>query len=209
MKKYITEFIGTFFLTLTIGLVVLGGKGDFAPLAIGSVLMVMIFAGGHISGAHYNPAVTLAVWIRGKIAVSDAIPYMISQILGAGLASAIVIYLLNDKIPAEAVVMVDSMKGLLAEFIGTFALAYVVLNVATAKGTSGNSFYGLAIGFTVMSMAYAMGNISGAAFNPAVAFCVSVLKMASWSSFWVYLLGCFGGAALAALVFKFCNPDDK
>ena len=101
------------------------------------------------------------------------------------------------------------MKGILAEFIGTFALAYVVLNVATAKGTNGNSFYGLAIGFTVLSMAYAMGNISGAAFNPAVAFCVSVLKMASWSSFWIYLLGCFGGAALAALVFKFCNPDDK
>ncbi len=72
MKKYITEFIGTFFLTFTVGMVVLGGKGDFAPLAIGSVLMVMIFAGGHISGGHYNPAVTLAVLLRGKITLRDA-----------------------------------------------------------------------------------------------------------------------------------------
>jgi aquaporin Z len=209
MRKYITEFIGTFFLTLTIGMVVLGGKGDFAPLAIGSVLMVMVFAGGHISGAHYNPAVTLAVLLRGKISIRDAIPYMIVQVLGAAVASYIVMYLLEDKIPDHAVVMVNSWKGLLAEFIGTFALAYVVLNVATAKGTSGNSFYGLAIGFTVLTMAYAMGGISGAAFNPAVAFCVSLLKLASWSNFWIYLLGCFGGASLAALVFKICNPDDK
>jgi aquaporin Z len=209
MRKYITEFIGTFFLTFTIGMVVIGGKGDFAPLAIGSVLMVMVFAGGHISGAHYNPAVTLAVLIRGKISAGDAIAYMIVQILGAGLASLAVMYLLNDKIPDQAAVMVDNAKGLLAEFIGTFALAFVVLNVATAKGTSGNSFYGLAIGFTVLTMAYALGGISGAAFNPAVAFFASVMNLASWSRFWIYLLGCFGGASLAAIVFKICNPDDK
>jgi aquaporin Z len=209
MRKYITEFIGTFFLVLTIGMVVLGGKGDFAPLAIGSVLMVMIFAGAHVSGAHYNPAVTLAVLLRGKITLSDAIPYMIVQILGGVVASYVVMYLLNDKIPVNAAVMVNTTKGLLAEFLGTFALAYVVLNVATAKGTSGNIFYGLAIGFTVLAMALALGGISGGAFNPAVAFCVSLMKLASWSSFWVYLLGCFGGASFAALVFKICNPDDK
>src|SRR5664279_4734705 len=209
MRKYIVEFIGTFFLTLTIGMVVLGGKGDFAPLAIGSVLMVMIFAGGHISGAHYNPAVTLAVLLRGKIKLNDAIPYMIVQILGATLASFSVMYLLDAKIPNDAPAVTDMAKPLLAEFFGTFALAYVVLNVATAKGTSGNSFYGLAIGFTVLAMAYAMGDISGAAFNPAVAFCAAMLKMKSWTSFWVYLVGCFGGASLAAGVFKICNPDDK
>ena len=177
MKKYITEFIGTFFLTFTVGMVVLGGKGDFAPLAIGSVLMVMIFAGGHISGGHYNPAVTLAVLLRGKITLGDAIPYMIVQIFGAVVASLSIMYFLNDKIPDVAIPVTDNPKALLAEFIGTFALAYVVLNVATAKGTSGNSFYGLAIGFTVLVMAYALGGISGGAFNPAVAFCVSMLKL--------------------------------
>jgi aquaporin Z len=209
MRKYITEFIGTFFLVLVIGMVVIGGKGDFAPIAIGSALMVMVFAGGHISGAHYNPAVTLAVLIRGKIKVGEAIPYMIVQALGAVVASFVVTYLLSDKIPEQAAEMLSSPKGLLTEFLGTFALAFVVLNVATAKGSVGNSFYGLSIGFTVLSMAYAFGAISGGAFNPAVAIGISLMKLASWSSFWIYLVGCFAGAALAAIVFKICNPDDK
>ncbi len=209
MKKYITEFIGTFFLVFVIGMVVHGGKGDFAPLAIGSTLMVMIFAGGHISGAHYNPAVTLAVLMRGKISGAEAIGYMIVQIMGACVASLAVIYLVGDKIPEQAAEMANTSKGLLAEFLGTFALAYVVLNVATAKGTSGNSFYGLAIGFTVLSMAYALGVISGGAFNPAVAIGISIMKLASWSVIWVYLVGCFAGAALAAIVFRMNNPDDK
>src|SRR3984885_430515 len=146
MKKYITEFIGTFFLVLTVGMVVIGGKGDFAPLAIGASLMVMIFAGGHISGGHYNPAVTLAVLLRGRIRAADAVCYMIAQIIGAGIASLAVMYLLGDKMPAEAQGMADTAKGLLAEFLGTFALAFVVLNTATAKGTKANSFYRLAIG---------------------------------------------------------------
>jgi len=209
MRKYITEFIGTFFLVLTIGMVVIGGKGDFAPLAIGAALMVMIFAGGHISGAHYNPAVTLAVLLRGKISVAEAIVYMIAQIIAAAAASFVVMYLMNDKIPDQAPEMADTTKGLVAEFLGTFALAYVVLNVATAKGTSGNSFYGLAIGFTVLTMAYALGGISGGAFNPAVAIGISLMKLASWNNIWVYLLGCFGGASLAAIVFRINNPDDK
>ena len=209
MRKYITEFIGTFFLVLTIGMVVIGGKGDFAPLAIGSSLMVMIFAGGHISGAHYNPAVTLAVLIRGKITPGDAFAYMISQILGAAAASLAVMYLLNDKVPDTAAEMANTTKGLLSELLGTFALAFVVLNVATAKGTNGNSFYGLAIGFTVLAMALAFGGVSGGAFNPAVAFGISLLKLASWTNIWVYLVGCFGGATLAAIVFRICNPDDK
>ena len=209
MKKYITEFIGTFFLVFVIGMVVLGGKGDFAPLAIGSVLMVMIYAGGHVSGAHYNPAVTLAVLLRGKISTAEAIVYMIAQILGACIASLVVMYYMNEKMVEQSVEMANSSKGLLAEFLGTFALAYVVLNVATAKATSGNSFYGLAIGFTVLAMAYAPGVISGGAFNPAVAVGISILKLISWNSLWVYLVGCFGGAALAAVVFRFINPDDK
>ncbi|MEJ0079688.1 MAG: aquaporin [Puia sp.] len=209
MKKYITEFIGTFFLVFVIGMAVLGGKGDFAPLAIGSTLMVMVYAGGHISGAHYNPAVTLAVLIRGKISPGEAVIYMIVQIIGACVASLLVMYLMNDKIAEQAVEMANNTKGLLAEFLGTFALAYVVLNVATAKGTSGNSFYGLAIGFTVLAMAFALGVMSGGAFNPAVAIGISIMKMISWNAIWIYLVGCFGGAALAAVVFRINNPDDK
>ncbi len=188
---------------------VLGGKGDFAPLAIASTLMVMIYAGGHISGAHYNPAVTLAVLIRGRISPAEAIVYMIVQIMGACVASLLVMYLMNDKIAQQAVEMASDVKGLIAELLGTFALAYVVLNVATAKGTSGNSFYGLAIGFTVLAMAISLGVMSGGAFNPAVAIGISIMKMISWNAIWIYLVGCFGGAALAAVVFRMNNPDDK
>lgn len=208
MKKYLTEFIGTFFLVLTIGLS--GPAGSMAPVAIGSVLMVMIYAGGHISGAHYNPAVTLAVWIRKRINRNDALTYMGCQIAGA-LVAGLVVSVFGD-LPDEANQdWIRDIKGkaLLAEFLGTFALAYVVLNVATAKGTAGNSFYGLAIGFTVLAMAYAFGTISGAAFNPAVAVGQIVMNAFELKYIWIYLLGCFAGAAIAAIVFNINNRDDK
>jgi len=209
MRKYITEFIGTFFLVLTIGLVVIGGYENFAPIAIGSILMTMVFAGGHISGAHYNPAVTLAVLLRGRIKISEAVGYWIVQIIAGVVAAFVVNYLIPGEMPKAANPMADDARGLVAEALGTFALCYVVLNVATAKGTLGNMFYGLAIGFTVLAMAYAVGAISGGAFNPAVAVGISIMKLASWSVLWVYLVGCFGGAALAALVFRISNPEDK
>jgi len=209
MRKLITEFIGTFFLVVVIGMVVIGGKGDFAPLAIGSVLMCMIFAGAHVSGAHYNPAVTLAVLLRGRISLKEAGAYMIVQIIGAIASAFVVNFLMPGKMPDVASAMVNTSSSVVAEILGTFALAYVVLNVATAKGTTGNMFYGLSIGFTVLSMAYAFGSISGGAFNPAVAVGISIMRLAEWSQFWVYLVGCFGGAALAALVFRINNPEDK
>jgi len=209
MRKLITEFIGTFFLVLVIGMVVTGGKGDFSPIAIGSVLMCMVFAGAHVSGAHYNPAVTLAVLLRGRIPLKEAVAYVIVQIIGAIAAAFIVQFIMPDKIAETANAMTSTTSGLIAEILGTFALAYVVLNVATAKGTTGNMFYGLSIGFTVLSMAYAFGALSGGAFNPAVAVGISLMHLASWSDFWVYLVGCFGGAALAAIVFRINNPEDK
>jgi len=209
MRKLITEFIGTFFLVLVIGMAVIGGKGDFSPIAIGSVLMCMVFAGAHVSGAHYNPAVTLAVLLRGRISLAEGIPYIIVQVIGSIAAAFIVKFLMHDKIPDAAGLMASTSNGLVAEVLGTFALAYVVLNVATAKGTTGNMFYGLSIGFTVLCMAYAFGAVSGGAFNPAVAVGISLMRLASWSDFWVYLVGGFGGAALAAIVFRINNPEDK
>src|SRR6185436_14652472 len=134
MNKYIVEFIGTFFLVLTVGNTVINsGAGVIPPLAIGSMLMVMIFAGGHISGGHFNPAVTLAVWLRGKCPTSDVVGYMVSQVAAALVASFLVLYL-KDHPP---VVPMEFKAGIappfLAEFLGTFALAYVVLNAATAR----------------------------------------------------------------------------
>jgi len=203
MKKYITEFIGTFFLVLTIGLV----SGDNAPIAIGAALMVMIYAGGHISGAHYNPAVTLGVLIRKRISANDAVVYIVSQVLGAATA-AIVVGLFRE-IPSEPHQTLDTTKALVAEVLGTFALVYVVLNVATVKANEGNSYFGLAIGFTVMAMAYCFGVYSGGAFNPAVAVGAAVLKLSSWTNIWIFLVACFGGGALAAIVFNALNPEEK
>ena len=208
MKKYLVEFIGVFLFVLVVGMVVIDpGIGSLAPLAIGSVLMVLVYAGGHVSGGHYNPAVTLAVWLRGRCAAKDVVPYWISQILGALIASQVVLYLKGN--PAVTPQEIKIIPALIAEFIGTFALCYVVLNVATAKGTAGNSNYGLAIGFTVMVMAFALGGISGGAFNPAIATGITVMHIEKAANFWIYLVGDFAAAALAALTFKFINPDDK
>lgn len=210
MQKYLVEFIGTFFLVATIGSVVLnpGGAGDMAPLAIGSVLMVMIFAGGHVSGAHFNPAVTLAVYLRGKCPLTDVGPYVAAQALGAVVAAATVLYLKNYPSDVKTAVP-DVSRALLAEFLFTFALCYVVLNVATAKGTAGNSFYGLAIGFTVLAGAYSVGSISGGAFNPAVALGISVLGLSAWENIWIFLLANFAAASLAAGVFRYVSGEAK
>jgi aquaporin Z len=206
MNKYIAEFIGTFFLVLTIGCTGIGaGAGVIAPLAIGAALMVMVFAGGHISGGHYNPAVTLGVLIRGKVNGSDVVPYMVAQLLGAAIAAVAVTKFLRAGV-AVTPIAPKIGPALLAEFLFTFALVYVVLNAATAEGTSGNSFYGLAIGMTVMTGAFAVGDISGGAFNPAVALGISILGLSSWSNIWIYLAANFGAAVVAAVVFNLINP---
>lgn len=202
MKKVITEFIGTFFLVMGAAL-----EGKFGAAI---TLMVMIYAGGHISGAHYNPAVSLAVWIRGKLSIGDMIGYWMSQLAGAILAAIVVANIFGVEGASVCAVSDDGMiEALIAEFVGTFALAYVVLNVATAKGTAGNSYYGIAIAGTVLAMAMVIGRFSGGAYNPAVATGLIIQKSFCLSQIWIYLVACFGGAALAGLVFKMNNPDDK
>jgi len=206
MNKYATELIGTFFLVLTIGCSVLaGGPRAIPPLAIGAVLMVMIFAGGHVSGGHYNPAVTLGIYLRGRTPASDVVPYMISQVLGAALAAFAVKYLTGG---AENPAPFAAGPALVAEFLFTFALVYVVLNVATHSSTSGNPFYGLAIGMTVMSGAFSVGMISGGAFNPAVAVGGCLMGLLAWSSIWIYLVANFAAAVAAAGVFKMLHPAE-
>jgi aquaporin Z len=208
MKKYIVELIGTFFLVLTVGCTVLaGGSGILPPLAIGSALMVMIFAGGHISGGHYNPAVTLGVWMRGRVVARDVVPYLIFQLLGAAIAAAAVKFLTVGSV--HAVLTPAIGPALLAEFLFTFALVFVVLNVATSRDTAGNSYFGFAIGFTVMVGAVAVGRISGGAFNPAVAFGITLMGLISWSSIWIYLVADVLGGFAAASAFKLLNPEDR
>lgn len=208
MRKYIVEFVGTFFLVFTVGMTVINtDAGVIPPLAIGSALMVMIYAGGHISGGHYNPAVTLGVFIRGRCDAKDVIPYWVAQVAGAGVAAGLVIFFLGR--PDAGGKDPDVVRAFLAEFLFTFALVYVVLNVATSKATAGNSNYGLAIGFTVMVGAFAVGGISGGAFNPAVAIGATVMGLIKLTAVWIHLIADFAAGAAAGFLFKYLNPDDQ
>lgn len=204
-KQLLTELIGTFFLVLTIGLVVLGGV-PLAPLAIGSALMVMVYMGGHISGGHYNPAVSLAVALAGKMPKKDLVPYWIAQLLGSFAAAWTVRMIVGKSFAPAPSEGYSELAPWLVEILFTFALALVVLNVATAKKTQGNSYFGLAIGCTVAVGAAAGGGISGGAFNPAVGTGPTVLHALAgaggYGHLLLYWLGPLAGGALASLVFK-------
>jgi len=208
MNKYVAEFIGTFFLVLTVGCTVIpAATGVIAPLAIGAALMVMVYAGGHISGAHFNPAVTLAVFIRGRCEAKDVIPYWVAQLVAAVAAALVAVFLVGKSgAPME---IKNVPVAFVAEFLFTFALAYVVLNSATSKDTANNSFYGLAIGMTVMVGAFSVGAISGGAFNPAVAIGVVLMKLVNLADVWIHLVADLAGGLIAALTFKFLNPTDR
>ncbi|MDB6153844.1 MAG: permease, glycerol uptake facilitator [Chthoniobacteraceae bacterium] len=209
MNKYICEFIGTFFFVLTVGNTVIGSTSPvIPPLAIGATLMVMIFATGHISGGHLNPAVTLAVWMRGKLPTSDLAGYWGGQLLGAFCAALTVLFLKGHPEVTPMAFPNGLVVPLVAEFLGTFALAFTVLNVATAKANSNNSFYGLAIGFAVVTAAYSLGGYSGGAFNPAIATGIATLGLISWPDIWIHLVADFAGGAVAALAFRTLSRDD-
>lgn len=213
MKKYLVEFIGTFILVFTIGCAVASGS-PLAALAIGSALMVMVYAGGHISGANYNPAVSLSLVMRGKLSKADFIPYIVAQIAG-GLTGAILSHFVtgnNAAVVHAPGANISMMSALLAEIIGTFALCYVVLNTAVAKANSGNSFYGLAIGFTVFLMAVGLGGISGGAFNPAVGIGRNIADAIVGDghtivNIWLYIVGPLAGGVLASIVYNIVNPE--
>jgi aquaporin Z len=210
MSKYLTEFIGTFFLVLSITLAVITEQ-PLAAIAIGGTLMVMVFMGGHISGAHYNPAVSLAAVIRGALPAAQLLPYWVAQILGAVAAALLGNFIAGGSVPIAPGAGVGVVQALLVEIFYTTALALVVLNVATAKGTARNSFYGLAIGFTVIAAAIAGGGISGGAFNPAVGIGLSVgalLAGTGGSFMWLYIVGPLIGGALGAIIFGLQGNED-
>ena len=205
MNRYLTEFTGTFFLVFTIGCTAIGGT-PMAPLAIGATLMVMVYMGGHISGAHYNPAVSLGLVLRGSFAARDYGTYAAAQLLGA-IAASLAVYAVTGQtfVPAPGP-EASTLAALLAEILYTTALALVVMNVATDPATKGNSFYGLAIGFTVGAGAFAVGPISGGAFNPAVglgpAIIHAIISHGAIGHVWLYIVGPCIGAAIAAAIFN-------
>lgn len=209
MARYITELIGTFFLVFSIGMVSINGLAD-APLAIGLALTALVYMGGHVSGAHYNPAVTLAIYLRGVMEKSDVVPYLAAQLLGAWFAATLV-HLITGETFAPAPGVDGVPAPLLAEILATFVLVLVILNVATAKATEGNSYYGVAIGFTVAGFAWSVGGISGGVFNPAVGTGLIVVDAfagdGSFQALWLYWVAPILGGVGAVAVFRVQNPD--
>ena len=208
-RKYAVEVIGTFFLVFTVAACGFS-HSTFTPLAAGAALMVMVYAGGHISGGHYNPAVTMAALWRHRIGLSDAVGYWVAQFAAGVVAAAVARAVVN---PAAVTTLRPSGHALAAtavvELLFTFALCYVVLNVATSKDQLGNSFFGLAIGFTVLAGAFAVGGISGGAFNPAVTLGAATGGLFAWSTLWVYLVVQAVAGVAAGLTFRALNPGDK
>ena len=202
--KATVEFIGTYFLVLAIGMAAVPpGAGEFTPLVFTSVLVAMIYAGGPISKAHYNPAVTLAFFLRGAFPARHAPAYVGAQLAGAASA-AFSVSLLKDGATAEPIECV-TMPTLVAEGLFTFALCFVILCVATMRVSAGNQYYGLAIGGVVLGGAYAVGSISAAAFNPAVNLALGMFEVVRWQDLWMHLVAQISGAIAATLV---CNRID-
>ena len=208
-RKYATEFIGAFFLTFAVGVAALTGS-VFVPLAAGATLMVMVYAGGHISGGHYNPAVTLAALVRRRIGIGDAIAYWIVQVAGGLAAGALARAVVNPRrVRTLTLAGHTEAAAAVVEVLITFALCYVVLNVATSKDQPNNGFFGLAIGFTVVAGGFAVGSISGGVFNPQVALGGATAGLFAWSTIWVYILVELGAGLAAGLAFLALNPGDK
>lgn len=199
MRSYLIEFIGTFFLTLVIAL-----TGN--PIAIGAVLAALVYMGGYISGAHYNPAVTIGVAVRGKLqSVARGVMYILFQIAGAFVA-ATTYFAIKGNVFIPVPSTPDIFITLLVEILFTFLLVSVILHVATAEETVGNHYYGIAIGFTLMAIAFAGGPISGGVYNPAVAIGPILFDAKNISGHFqnlvIYITGPILGGALAAMVFR-------
>ncbi|RCH73332.1 MAG: porin [Candidatus Poseidoniales archaeon] len=203
-QKLTTEFIGTFFLSLTIcTAAVYGSAGEYAPFGIAATLMVMIYAGGHISGAHYNPAVTVSIYLRGACDKDEVLPYIASQVIAAVSAALVVenFFLPNPNLTSPVAAELGN-EAVVAELLFTFALAYVILNVATTESTSGNGYYGAAIALVVLAGAITVGSISLASFNPAVTSALIVSGKLTLADSWMHFVPQFVGAILATYVYK-------
>ena len=203
-QKLTTEFIGTFFLSLTIcTAAVYGSAGEYAPFGIAATLMVMIYAGGHISGAHYNPAVTVSIYLRGACDKDEVLPYIASQVIAAVSAALVVENLFANTLPIQSPVAFElGNEAVVAELLFTFALAYVILNVATTESTSGNGYFGAAIALVVLAGAITVGSISLASFNPAVTSALIVSGKLTLADSWMHFVPQFVGAVLATYVYK-------
>lgn len=205
VRNALAEGLATLLFVFAI-IAAINNSGDFTPLVIGFTLMVLVFATGHMSGGHVNPAVSFGAFLRGALSAGDLVAYIIAQLIGGALGAFLAgVLFTRPAAPME----LDLGPAFLVEALFTFLLVYVVLNTATSKDHTGNSFYGLAIGTTVFIGASTVGGISGGAFNPAVALGLAVSGQFAWSTLWLYFVAALVGAVLAAIIFRLLNSEDK
>lgn len=206
--KALAEAISTFLFVFSI-IGAINSKSPLTPLAIGLALTVLVYAAGHISGAHLNPAVSFGALIRGAIGVTDFVAYIVAQFVGGALAALASFAVWPAATKPATPEQFNVGAAFLVEALFTLALVWVVLNVATSKDNDNNSFYGLAIGGTVFVGAVSVGGISGGGFNPAVALGLSISGQFAWSNLWLYVVAPLVGAAIAAILFRVLSGNDK
>lgn len=233
-KKFLAELIGTFFLvfvgtgsvvadtlisqTVNPKLVGIGMVGGFAEwfgvsLAFGITVIIFIYAVGKISGAHFNPAVTLGLLSTGNISGKDSVVYIIAQLIGAVIGSICVYFCFG---PASATVAalgatypasnISFIQAVIAELIGTFLLVFVVMGVAVDKKAE-PGFAGVAIGLTVAAAIFVLGPITGGSINPARTFGPYLIDSLVgggnlWNYLLIYIIGPIVGGILGALTYK-------
>ncbi len=208
-RKYVVEFLGTFFLVMTICMTVGGETGMYAPMAAGLMLVALMYSGQIVSGGHYNPAISLAAYLRGKLDAGDLLPYIVAQCLGGTLASMLAGFLLTSIAAPEVITReLEIFPSLIAELLGTLLFVYVFLNLTAVRKNAGNIFYGLAIGFTYMACIYTFGMVSVGAFNPAVALSITMAGLTPWSTIWIFAVANFAGGALAVFLSQYVNGPE-
>jgi aquaporin Z len=209
-KKIIIEFIGTFFLMLICTMLLKSAKATgFEGLVIGALYMALVYANQASSGAFFNPAITLANFIKGLMTLNELVAYVATQLIAAifaiysadamlqGIATG------NDNLPLR----IDPLPSFLAEFFGTFLLVYVFLSVSAAIKNQNNSFFGAALGGTLVAISYAFAPVSGGAFNPAIAIGYCIGNIAEWSTSWTYFVGELLASVVATIIFKYLENE--
>ena len=231
LPMYLAEFVGTLIVTCTFAMVTQPNityytssnindktqetqESFIAPVAVGFVMIALIYAFGHISGAHFNPSITIAVYIRGFITISDAFIFILVQLIG-GFIGALCAWLITGIQPyIEPGNKYKDRYGsvFVIEFIYAFAIAIVVINVATTEAQRGNFFYGVSIGMCICAAVASAQKISGGAFNPAVGTALSITNVmrdhGTFKYIWIYWIGPIGGGVFGGLSYYVLNAKE-
>lgn len=208
MRRYATELVGTLALVFTVGCAVLGDQpGVLPPIALGAVLAAVVLACAPVSGAHVNPAVTLAFVLRGRTPSSELLSYWAAQLIGGLLGAVAAHYVTDAHGTSPELHGREIVATLLGEALFAFLLVLVVLAVTTPEPLDVTR-YALAVGLTVTAGAFALGTLAGGAFNPAVAVGAWVVGLVAGPSLWVFLVADVVGATAAALAFATLGADE-